>query len=125
MDNVKYSILKAKELGCNSFFIEQNRQKFSVQFDEGIVSAVSSKELYNDSEKDIVVWKSPMVGYIQIIKDVASNISENKVYVKVTALGLSHDINFPFEAEVSEWYVQDGDPVTFGQPIAILKRKDK
>lgn len=122
MDNVKHSILKAKQLGCYSFSIEQNQEKFYAQFDTHTSIVSSSKTSSFIPEDDIFIWRSPMVGYIQIVHPLLDSVHEDQSYIKITALGLSHDVPVPFKAEVFEWHIEEGQSMMFGQPIATLKR---
>jgi biotin carboxyl carrier protein len=76
------------------------------------------------SENGVVPIKSTLVGFYREGEKplaVGQKVNPGEVVAVVAALGIATDIEAKQGGEVVEVLVQEGDPVEFGQPLALVK----
>lgn len=85
------------------------------------VSAASGTTVETEEVRAIV---APLVGYFQkgpAELKIGQPVSKGSVVGIVSALGLANDIEAPCDGEILEVFVDDNDPVQFGQRLATLR----
>lgn len=123
---VRHALQVAREHGFYEVTIEQGGTSFSAVLDrikparktELVVAELASQE------EPAVAVKAPLVGYYRERSPalaVGSSVQQGDVIGIVAALGLDNDVESPVAGEVVELLVQDGEPVEYGQPLALLK----
>lgn len=68
--------------------------------------------------------KSPGVGYftrLEVSPEIGATVEPAQVVGALSALGLKNDIVASKGGTVTEWLVESGAPVEFGQPILRMK----
>ena len=81
----------------------------------------SSAALVDDGRKPL---KATLVGFYLAGKKPlkkGSKFKKGDVVAGITALGIENDLEAPFDGEIEEMLVHEGDPLEYGQPIATVK----
>ena len=65
--------------------------------------------------------KSQFVGYFQKAPDVGQAVQDGQKVGVVRSLGLTNDVVAEHGGTIEEWFVDDGAPVEYAQPIVKVK----
>jgi acetyl-CoA carboxylase biotin carboxyl carrier protein len=118
---------------------EFNFRSVRLKTEEGSFRAVLDPDMADDSPEldltSVIVdrgpeeWSvvAPAVGYLSLVKSgltTGKSVAKGDVVGTVVALGLPNDVNSPGSGEIVEVRVNEGDPVEYGQVIAVIRAKD-
>ncbi len=125
-EQIRHAILTAKTKGYRQVRIRLGEDRFSA-----VLSPSISQEVEEDDEPVLpfaavaseLAVSSPAVGYFRAVVElrVGDKLAPGDKVGEVVALGIANDVTAQESGEVAEVFVADGDPVEFGQKIALLR----
>lgn len=95
----------------------------------GGFSSVEKSTDFNDHEEAFQaesngnIVKSPLVGtfYADPFVKIGDKVKKGQVLAIVEAMKLMNDIESDFDGEIAEIYVENGQPVEYGQPLFCIR----
>ncbi|MBI5706823.1 MAG: hypothetical protein HZC36_07520 [Armatimonadetes bacterium] len=129
-DAIVAALTTARKHGFSEVELEADGVKFKAKLVPGApaprpaVGAQGQASALVDAGPREVAISAPCVGFFQSANDSLSQgctIQAGEIVATVQALGIANDVVAPEGGEVMEILVRAGDPVQFGQPIALLK----
>ena len=124
LDLIRHALAVARQHGCREVEIGENGWEFHAQLDPLVApkpAASGSPAKEDDSHRPL---KATGVGYYLAAKHplkAGAKFKKGDVVAGITALGIENDLEAPFDGEVTEMLVHEGDPLEFGQPIAMVQ----
>jgi acetyl-CoA carboxylase biotin carboxyl carrier protein len=97
----------------------------------GAVAASASADADDDGSVELAVVKSPIVGTFYrspepgapLFVDVGQPVRKNQVLCIIEAMKLMNEITSEYEGELVKVYVENGQPVQYGERLFAIKAK--
>lgn len=123
LEAIQHALRLAREKGFREVELEVGETRFSA----GLSTKSARPQPAATPPKDeTVAVCAPIVGYLQKLRPalkVGSRVQEGDVLACVTALGLDTDILAPCDGEVVSVDAAEGEPLEYGQTIAVLRKR--
>jgi acetyl-CoA carboxylase biotin carboxyl carrier protein len=121
-------VRSAKRLGLTEVRIKEGDAEIKIELPPSSNTAepmqVTTQEAAVEMQPDTVV-RSSMVGYFRLAGAQATEqelVEANTVIGIIEALGLPNEVHAGVEGVLDELFVEDGQPIEYGQAIARIRR---
>jgi acetyl-CoA carboxylase biotin carboxyl carrier protein len=124
-DLVRHALQVARNRGFAEVEIEYGDGRFAAHLDPVARRKKGSSAAPSEpAQPELRPIRSTLVGYFREGKtplQVGASVAKGDTVGSISALGIANDVESKESGEVVEVLVQDGEPVEFGQPIAMMR----
>lgn len=129
-DAIRHALSVAREKGFRKVELSVDGGSFRATLGESYV------EDYDDEEEEAgeavaenggprqEIVRAPVVGYLRLLEDgpqAGDSVEQGQLIAEVTALNLANDVNVPISGKLVSFEVVSGEPVEYGQAIAVIE----
>jgi acetyl-CoA carboxylase biotin carboxyl carrier protein len=136
LDQLKQILELVREHELAEFEMEHEGLRLKIRKDAAGTLAVAPAQLTDlgadvDAEIELAVVKSPIVGTFyrssepgaQAFVDIGSTVKKGQVLCIIEAMKLMNEIDSEYDGEVVNIYVENGQPVQYGERLFAMRTK--
>ncbi len=128
-DAIRHALSVARQKGFRKVELSVEGGSFRAKLGDAFVDEFDEEEDETDEpiaeagpRQEIV--RAPVVGYLRLLEDgpqAGDSVEQGQLIAEVTALNLANDVNVPISGKLVSFEVVSGDPVEYGQAIAVIE----
>lgn len=129
-DTIRHALQIARKHGFRSVRLRAEDSKFRAVLGKAPRKTIEQPSgaviQLADEEPEFLTICSHLVGYFregEVPLEVGNEVCRGDVVGVVTALGLANDVESQVEGEIVDVLVEPGQPVEYGQVLAMVKAK--
>jgi len=126
---LRYVLDVAREFEFSQVLLKRGDCRFEATLGEQIIEDEPEPDISSTDEPEEpkqgeeYTVKSHFVGYFQKAPEIGTSVKDGEKVGVIRSLGLPNDVVAEHSGTIEEWFVEDGAPVEYAQPLLKVKSK--